>query len=115
MTQSPVMPPPMPRPPAPVGARSPVAVAPPSASSATAPVDLVIEARNVSVFYGAHEAIKRVSLQMPRNRVIAMIGPSGCGKSTFLRSVNRLNDLIPGCRVAGDLLIDGANIYDPKV
>jgi phosphate transport system ATP-binding protein len=52
---------------------------------------------------------------MPRNRVIAMIGPSGCGKSTFLRSINRLNDLIPGCRVEGQLLIDGQNIYDPKV
>ena len=46
-------------------------------------------------------------MQMPRNRVIALIGPSGCGKSTFLRSINRLNDLIPGCRVAGELLIGG--------
>ena len=52
---------------------------------------------------------------MPKNRVIAMIGPSGCGKSTFLRSINRLNDLIPGCRVAGELMIGGANVYDPKV
>ena len=58
-----------------------------------------------------HEAIKSVSLQMPRNQSIAMIGPSGCGKSTFLRSINRLNDLIPGCRVAGELLIGGNNVY----
>jgi phosphate transport system ATP-binding protein len=80
-----------------------------------APADILIEARDVSVFYGAHEAIKKVSLTMPRNRVIAMIGPSGCGKSTFLRSINRLNDLIPGCRVAGELLIGGQNIYDPGI
>jgi len=63
------------------------------------------------VFYGAHEAIKSVSLQMPRNQSVAMIGPSGCGKSTFLRSINRLNDLIPGCRVAGELMIGGQNVY----
>ena len=75
------------------------------------PTDGFIEAKGVSVFYGAHEAIKSVSLQMPRNQSVAMIGPSGCGKSTFLRSINRLNDLIPGCRVAGELLIGGSNIY----
>ena len=79
------------------------------------PADILIEARNVSVFYGAHEAIKTASLSMPRNRIIAMIGPSGCGKSTFLRSINRLNDLIPGCRIKGELLISGQNIYEPKV
>jgi phosphate transport system ATP-binding protein len=79
------------------------------------PSDVLIESRGVSVFYGSNEAIKNASLSMPRNRVIAMIGPSGCGKSTFLRSINRLNDLIPGCRIAGQLLIGGQNIYDPKV
>jgi phosphate transport system ATP-binding protein len=77
--------------------------------------DVLIEGRNVSVFYNAHEAIKKVSLAMPHHKVIAMIGPSGCGKSTFLRSINRLNDLIPGCKVTGELLIGGSNIYDPKV
>jgi phosphate transport system ATP-binding protein len=76
---------------------------------------VLIESRDVSVFYGNHQAIKSVSLSMPRNRVIAMIGPSGCGKSTFLRSINRLNDLIPGCRVEGELRISGQNIYEPKV
>jgi len=79
------------------------------------PADILIEARNVSVFYGAHEAVKTASLSMPRNRIIAMIGPSGCGKTTFLRSINRLNDLIPGCRVEGELLISGQNIYEPQV
>jgi phosphate transport system ATP-binding protein len=76
--------------------------------------DILIESRKLSVFYGTFEAIKSVSLAMPRNRVIAMIGPSGCGKTTFLRSINRLNDLIPGCRVTGELLIGGQNIYDPR-
>jgi phosphate transport system ATP-binding protein len=79
------------------------------------PADVLIEARGVSVFYGQTEAIKSVSLAMPRNRVIAMIGPSGCGKSTFLRSINRLNDLVPGCRVTGELLIGGTDVYDPKL
>ncbi len=75
----------------------------------------MIEARSVSVFYGQNEAIKSVSLTIPRNGVVALIGPSGCGKTTFLRSINRLNDLIPGCRVSGELLVDGQNVYDPHV
>jgi phosphate transport system ATP-binding protein len=75
----------------------------------------LIEARNVSVFYGQNEAIKRVSIGIPENRVVAFIGPSGCGKSTFLRSINRLNDLIPGCRVTGELRIGGTNVYDPRI
>jgi phosphate transport system ATP-binding protein len=83
--------------------------------SARATGDAVIAADGVSVFYGKTEAIKSVSLAMPRNRVIAMIGPSGCGKSTFLRSINRLNDLIPGCRVSGELRVDGQDIYAPGV
>jgi phosphate transport system ATP-binding protein len=82
---------------------------------AFSPADILIESKSVSVFYGNHEAIKSVSLVMPKNRVIAMIGPSGCGKSTFLRAINRLNDLIPGCRVAGELLVGGQNVYDQKI
>jgi phosphate transport system ATP-binding protein len=79
------------------------------------PDDVLIQSRNLSVFYGSQEAIRSASFSMPKNRVIAMIGPSGCGKTTFLRSINRLNDLIPGCRVEGELLIDGQNIYEPKI
>jgi phosphate transport system ATP-binding protein len=75
----------------------------------------LIEARGVSVFYGAFEAIKNVSLTIPENRVVAFIGPSGCGKSTFLRAINRLNDLIPGCRVTGELTVAGRNVYEPGV
>jgi phosphate transport system ATP-binding protein len=82
---------------------------------AAATSDGLIESVDLSVFYGKQEAIKKVSMKMPRRGVVAMIGPSGCGKSTFLRSINRLNDLIPGCRVSGKLLIEGENVYDPKV
>jgi phosphate transport system ATP-binding protein len=85
---------------------------PPAAGTAG---DAVIDAAGVSVFYGKHEAIKSVSLAIPRNTAVAMIGPSGCGKSTFLRSINRLNDMIPGCRVTGQLRVDGDDIYAPGV
>ena len=75
----------------------------------------VIEARSVSVFYGEFEAIKKVSLVIPEHHVVAFIGPSGCGKSTFLRAINRLNDLIPGCRVTGELFIGRRNVYEPRI
>ena len=75
----------------------------------------LIRAEDVSVFYGDFEAVKKVSLSIARNHVVAFIGPSGCGKSTFLRAINRLNDLIPGCRVAGRLSIGGRNVYDPGI
>ena len=88
---------------------------PPAIDNSFAPQDVLVESRGVSVFYGKHEAIKSASLRMARNNIIAMIGPSGCGKSTFLRSINRLNDLIPGCSVKGELFIDGHNIYDASV
>ena len=75
----------------------------------------LVRADSVSVFYGDFEAVKKVSLSIPRHRVVAFIGPSGCGKSTFLRAINRLNDLIPGCRVTGRLTIGGRNVYDPGI
>ena len=71
--------------------------------------------RNVNVWYGDKPAIKDVSLDIGKNEVIAMIGPSGCGKSTFLRCLNRMNDSIDGCRVSGDLFMDGRDIYDSKM
>ncbi len=70
-----------------------------------------MRARNVNVFYGEKQAIFDVSLDIGRNEVIAMIGPSGCGKSTFLRCLNRMNDIIPSCRVDGDISLDNDNIY----
>ncbi|MEP4147993.1 MAG: phosphate ABC transporter ATP-binding protein PstB [Halioglobus sp.] len=70
-----------------------------------------MSARNVNVFYGEKRAIMDVSLDIGENEVIAMIGPSGCGKSTFLRSLNRMNDIIPLCKVQGDICLDGEDIY----
>lgn len=74
-----------------------------------------MRARDVSVFYGEHEAVKKISIDMLENEVIAFIGPSGCGKSTFLRTFNRMNDTIDGCTVKGQVLLDDQDIYDPKV
>jgi len=69
----------------------------------------------VNVFYGDSRAIKDVDLDIGANEVVAMIGPSGCGKSTFLRCLNRMNDTIDGCRVTGDIRLDGQDIYDKKL
>ena len=71
--------------------------------------------RNVNVYYGDKQAIKDVSLDIGRNEVIAMIGPSGCGKSTFLRCLNRMNDTIDICRVTGEIMLDGQDIYDKQI
>ena len=106
---------PPPRDAAPSGLRAIEPSAPGDGDAAAPPGATLIAAEAVSVFYGEFEAIKKVSLTIPQNRVVAFIGPSGCGKSTFLRSINRLNDLIPGCRVSGRLVIGGRNIYDPGV
>ncbi len=72
-----------------------------------------IIANNVDVFYGAKQALFGVLLDIAPRSVTAFIGPSGCGKSTFLRCINRMNDLIPGCRITGEITLDGRNIYDP--
>ncbi|MCP4078547.1 MAG: phosphate ABC transporter ATP-binding protein [Gammaproteobacteria bacterium] len=71
--------------------------------------------RNVDVFYDDKQAIFNASLDIGRNEVIALIGPSGCGKSTFLRTLNRMNDTIPSCRISGEITLDGENIYDKKM
>jgi phosphate transport system ATP-binding protein len=78
-------------------------------------LDTALETRALSVFYGASQAVKEISLTIPRNRVVAFIGPSGCGKSTFLRCFNRMNDLIPVARIEGDVMFQGANLYAPDV
>ena len=71
--------------------------------------------RDVNVFYGDKQAIYDVSVDIAKNEVIAMIGPSGCGKSTFLRSLNRMNDTVDGCKVEGEVLLDGENIYQQNL
>ncbi|MGH7503656.1 MAG: phosphate ABC transporter ATP-binding protein PstB [Longimicrobiales bacterium] len=77
------------------------------------PIEL--EARDLSVLYGETPAVRGVSIQIPDRQVVAFIGPSGCGKSTLLRCFNRMNDLIPGARVTGAALFQGANLYGSAV
>ncbi len=72
-----------------------------------------VEVRDFSFWYGKRQTLHALNFTIPRNAVTAIIGPSGCGKSTFLRSVNRLNDLIPGARQGGDILVEGVSVYAP--
>jgi len=74
-----------------------------------------IHTENMNLYYGAKQALKNISIQIPEKKVTAFIGPSGCGKSTFLRSLNRMNDLIDGVKIEGTILIDGINIYDNNI
>ncbi|WP_440771689.1 phosphate ABC transporter ATP-binding protein PstB [Natronorubrum sp. DTA28] len=77
--------------------------------------DAVIESRDLDVFYGDDQALHGIDMDIPEKKVTALIGPSGCGKSTFLRSINRMNDLIDVARVEGDLYFHGKNVYDDDV
>jgi phosphate transport system ATP-binding protein len=74
-----------------------------------------VTANNVDVFYGDKQALEGVTLEIDTNQVTALIGPSGCGKSTFLRCLNRMNDTIPSCKISGEILLDGSDIYDRSV
>jgi phosphate transport system ATP-binding protein len=74
-----------------------------------------ITTRDFNFFYGSFKALKNINIDIEKNKVTALIGPSGCGKSTFLRSLNRMNDIILGARVEGNVKIDGQNIYDRGV
>jgi len=73
--------------------------------------DLKIDVRNLDLFYGEFQALKNINFSIKEQDVAALIGPSGCGKSTFIRILNRMNDLIPSCRITGEVLLDGQNIY----
>ncbi|MBF0494658.1 MAG: phosphate ABC transporter ATP-binding protein [Candidatus Omnitrophica bacterium] len=74
-----------------------------------------IKALDFNFYYGAHHVLKNVSAEVIANKVTGIIGPSGCGKSTFLRSINRMNDVISDVKVEGKILLDGKNIYDPEM
>lgn len=76
-------------------------------------MDYKIQANKVNLFYGQSQALKQISLNVEPNTVVALIGPSGCGKSTFLKTLNRMNDLIDSVRIEGDILLDGVNLYKP--
>jgi phosphate transport system ATP-binding protein len=73
--------------------------------------DNKIEVRGLDLFYGEFQALKNINFSIKQQDVAALIGPSGCGKSTFIRIINRMNDLIPSCRITGEVLLDGQNIY----
>ncbi|MGH2562529.1 MAG: phosphate ABC transporter ATP-binding protein, partial [Thermomicrobiales bacterium] len=86
-----------------------------SVADEQAPPANVVSIRDLNVFYGPFHAVSDVSFDVPKHRVTALIGPSGCGKSTVLRCLNRMNDLIPGARVAGEVLYHGQELYAPQV
>ncbi|MBC5623874.1 phosphate ABC transporter ATP-binding protein [Clostridium sp. NSJ-49] len=70
-----------------------------------------IQVKNLDLFYGDNQALKNINIDIEKNKVTALIGPSGCGKSTFLRTLNRMNDLIAGVKIDGEILVDGKDIY----
>ena len=78
-------------------------------------IDARVQIEELSLWYGAKQAIADVSIEIPRNQITALIGPSGCGKSTLLRCINRMNDLIPGVRIEGQVRVDGEALYTPGV
>lgn len=76
--------------------------------------NIIFEIHNLDLYYGKFQALKNISLNIEKNKVTALIGPSGCGKSTFLRSLNRMNDLIDTCNIEGDVLYNSENVYNQK-
>src|SRR6185503_4971621 len=86
----------------------------PPATAAETDREGKIAVRGLNFYYGAKRALENISIAIPANLVTAFIGPSGCGKSTFLRTLNRMNDIIPDTRVEGQVRIEGNNIYDPS-
>lgn len=77
--------------------------------------DTALSIRNLDLYYGNSQALNGINMAIPKGRVTAFIGPSGCGKSTLLRCINRMNDLVESCRVEGEILLQGQNIYDRQV
>ena len=75
----------------------------------------VITVKDLCLWYGDHQALKNISIDIPEKSITALIGPSGCGKSTFLKTLNRMNDLVPGVRITGDVRYRGENIFDPSM
>ena len=78
-------------------------------------MDSKMKVENLDLYYGKFKALKNINLDLPKNEITAFIGPSGCGKSTFLKTLNRMNDLVDGVRIDGNVLLDGEDIYDPSV
>jgi len=87
----------------------------PEPARASGPVPSSLVATNVSCWFGSHKVLERISLTMEPGKVTALIGPSGCGKSTFLRTLNRLHELVPGAGLSGSIKLDGVDIYGPAL
>jgi phosphate transport system ATP-binding protein len=85
------------------------------ASTTSAAIQFTLQTENLSVYYGATLAVKNVFLDIPKNKITALIGPSGCGKSTVLRCFNRMNDLVASARIEGNVLFHGTNLYDKRI
>jgi phosphate transport system ATP-binding protein len=101
----------------PIVQQEPEPLAPIAAPSTPTPVEgelTGIDANEISAWFGTHQVLDRVSLDMPAGKVTALIGPSGCGKSTFLRILNRMHEMVPSASMAGRVVVDGHDIYDPK-
>ena len=75
----------------------------------------IMQIKDLNLWYGEHQALHNICVDLPRNEITALIGPSGCGKSTFLKTLNRMQDLVPGVKITGEVLYEGSNIYDPSV
>ena len=75
----------------------------------------ILQSKNLDLFYGDHQALKGISMDIPEKQITALIGPSGCGKSTFLKTINRMNDLVPGVTIKGQMLYRDQDIYAPEV
>ena len=75
----------------------------------------ILQSKNLDLFYGDHQALKGISMDIPEKQITALIGPSGCGKSTFMKTINRMNDLVPGVTIKGQMLYRDQDIYAPEV
>ena len=75
----------------------------------------ILQSKNLDLFYGDHQALRGISMDIPEKQITALIGPSGCGKSTFMKTINRMNDLVPGVTIKGQMLYRGQDIYAPEV
>ena len=78
-------------------------------------MDPILQVKDLDLWYGAHQALHSVSMDIPEKSITAFIGPSGCGKSTFLKTLNRMNDLVPGVKIEGSVRLDDEDIYDSQV
>lgn len=81
----------------------------------TAATPIAMDARNINVWFNDHHVLQNVNLSFPKNSITALIGPSGCGKSTFIRTLNRMHELLPGAKLGGEVVLDGSDIYTPGV